>query len=84
MNGRILDGATPEERIAALFRSVLHHYAVPVPNVPDYADIEVLIRPFVELEIWRAVEAYIASPMPLAVVQQQINNLRRECLLRHF
>ena len=36
--------------MAALFRSILIHYSVPVPNIPDYSDIEQLIEPFVRYE----------------------------------
>jgi hypothetical protein len=54
MNGRIENEPTPTKRIAALFRSILIHYAVPIPNVPDYADIEALIDPYVALEILNA------------------------------
>jgi len=50
MNGRITDHPTATRRIAALFRSILIHYAIPIPNIPDYSDIEQLIEPFIRYE----------------------------------
>jgi hypothetical protein len=50
VNGRIIDKESSTKRMAALFRSILIYYSVPIPNVPDYADIEQLIEPFVRYE----------------------------------
>jgi hypothetical protein len=50
VNGRITDEPTATKRMAALFRSILIRYSTPFPNMPDYADIEQLIDPFVRRE----------------------------------
>lgn len=49
-NPRILDGATPEDRIAAAARLIMVRM-IGHRDVPDYADFRDALRPYVELEI---------------------------------
>jgi hypothetical protein len=49
-NPRILEGATPEDRIAAAARLIMVRM-IGHRDVPDYADFRDLLRPYVEREI---------------------------------
>jgi hypothetical protein len=40
MDGRIIHAPTPAKRVAAVCRSLIMRYAKPVPDRPDYSDLE--------------------------------------------
>lgn len=50
MNGRILEGDTPEERLAAVAKSLLIQLEKK-NRVPDYADFRETLRPFIQREL---------------------------------
>lgn len=51
MNGRIMHGVTPAERVAAAFFRLIDRYVVhPPPAKLDYAEIEAAIRQIVDRE----------------------------------
>jgi hypothetical protein len=55
MNGRISDhDATPEERIAAVAKSLADQMDKNLKRQPDYADYRDAIRPFLQVELLHA------------------------------
>lgn len=60
MNGRIREGETPEERLAAVAVSLVEKIRTQYertqcgPRGPDYADFRDAFRPFLELELLNA------------------------------
>ncbi len=50
MNGRIREADTPEERLAAVAKSLVEQMERK-DRVPDYADFRDALRPFVEREL---------------------------------
>lgn len=53
MNGRTREGETPEERLAAVAKSLMDQMEK-TNRVPDYADFRDTLRPFVLAELFRA------------------------------
>lgn len=53
MNGRILEGETPEERLAAVAKALVDQMQ-PTGRVPDYADFRDAFRPWILAELLRA------------------------------
>jgi hypothetical protein len=50
VDGRITHAPTPEGRIAAVIRSQILQDAHPIPDRPDYADLNDWLRPFLSRE----------------------------------
>lgn len=50
MDGRITHGPSPEARIAAVCRSLIIRFAKPVPDRPDYADLNEWLQVYLERE----------------------------------
>jgi hypothetical protein len=50
VDGRITHAPTPEGRIAAVIRSLILRDAHPIPDRPDYADLNDWLRPFLSCE----------------------------------
>ena len=50
MDGRITHAATAEGRIAAVCRSLILKFAKPIPNRPDYADLDEWLKIYLERE----------------------------------
>ncbi len=53
MNGRVTGGETPEERLAAVAKSLVEQMEK-TGRAPDYADFREAFRPFVRAELLRA------------------------------
>lgn len=50
MDGRITSGPSPEARIAAVCRSLILRYARPLPDRPNYADLNEWLQVYLERE----------------------------------
>ena len=50
MDGRITHARTPEERIAAVCRSLIFKHSRPVPDRPDYADLTEWLKVYLDRE----------------------------------
>ena len=82
MDGRIFEQTTPTKRVCAAFRAVLIRYSVPVPPVPDYADLEALLEPFIEVELERRSQEdshTLYTPLRIEMIQDNIRRLTKEC-----
>ncbi len=51
MNIRAREGVTPEKRIVAVLRTLILELIHPPPPIPDYADIEERLGPYLEYEL---------------------------------
>jgi hypothetical protein len=51
MNIRAREGDTPQKRIVAVLRTLILEMVHPRPSVPDYADIEERLGPYLEYEL---------------------------------
>ena len=54
MNIRAREGGTPQKRIVAVLRTLVLEMIHPPPNIPDYADIEERLGPYLEYELLAA------------------------------
>lgn len=54
MNERVLNGKTPEDRMAAVARTLVMNMQQALGRTPDYADFRDTLRPFIRRELIRA------------------------------
>lgn len=84
MNVRILYESTPARRLAGVFRDILNKYAVPYPNVPDYADLADYIHMYVEYELLSAELNCDRSPAADMKRKEKLERIRAEIFRRHI
>jgi hypothetical protein len=83
MNGRVNEhDATPEERIAAVARSLVVQMEKNLKRQPDYADYRDAIRPFLQVELIRARidEARLISGIALTARMRELSTELEQAL----